>query len=79
MLEMLASQLLLPCSATKGKESQTLGGGGDPPPGGFRWNHSRDLQIRGTKKSLLFLRFSIILTKISHAHTLDFVAMANVS
>ena len=35
MLEMLASQLLLPCSATKGKESQTLGGGGDPPQGAF--------------------------------------------
>ena len=35
MLEMLASQLLLPCSATKGKESQTLGGGGDPPPRGL--------------------------------------------
>ena len=33
-----SSQLLLHWAATRYKGSQILGGGGDPPPGGFRWN-----------------------------------------
>jgi len=36
-----SSQLLLHWPATKYKVSQTLGGGGDPPPGGFRWNETK--------------------------------------
>ena len=57
MLEMLASQLLLPCSATKGKESQTLGGGGDPPPGGFRWNKSKIEVPKNMQIYHIFLNF----------------------
>ena len=57
MFEMLASQVLLPWPATKGKESQTLGGGGDPPQGAFDGIQKNCYKNNITKKLGKSLKF----------------------